>query len=105
MSDEGFVISAKPLVIIPMETVDKWRTKYRHIDLEAVMANLASKILKTGCMHPGWQYPDAWMVKPISEENQKAALAAQRFSGAPSPSVLSHLAPMPQNVRPVFEEA
>jgi hypothetical protein len=56
-------------------------------------------------MHPGWQYPDAWMIKPIAEENAKAASAKQKFAGAPSQSILTNLSPAPSRVRPLLEDA
>ena len=72
MNGVGFVISAKHGLIIPNEFVERWRKNYEHIpDLEAAMANLAAVILNKGPMHTGWNCPEGWMPRFLSDENQK----------------------------------
>lgn len=73
MNGVGFVISAKHGLVIGHDFVDRWRERYPHIpDLEALLANLSTKILARGPMHPGWECPEGWMVSILAEENARA---------------------------------
>lgn len=73
LNGRGFIVSGKHNIVIPMETYDGWKARFPALpDLEAVVANLSSKILARGCMHAGWQYPSSWMVKILADENKKA---------------------------------
>jgi hypothetical protein len=74
----GFVISAKPQLMISLATFESWRRRFPAIhDLEAKLQKLASVILKKGPMHAGWANPEAWMVGCLAEDNQKAAEVAR----------------------------
>lgn len=74
MNGVGFVISAQHDLIIPMETIAKWRDRFPEIDLEAKMEGLAAHILAKGPFGcpAGWQQPAAWMVSLLADENRKA---------------------------------
>lgn len=74
MNGVGFVISERHGLVIPIETVNRWRTRFPAIpDLEASMEKMAAYILRGGITHPGWQCPDGWMVGCLAEDNQKFA--------------------------------
>ena len=87
MNGVGFVISEKHQKIITAERVAEWRQRFSDIpDLEAALSTLALNLLQRGPMHKGWDYPEAWMVKPLSDMNQEAAdkrkIADAKIAGA-----------------------
>jgi hypothetical protein len=74
MNGAGFVISAEHDLIIPADTVEKWRKKFTNLpDIEAAMSKLGTTILSKGRMHPGWNCPEGWMLGPLAEMNDEAA--------------------------------
>jgi hypothetical protein len=91
LNEAGFVINAEHGLVVPMQTVEKWRDRFPHIvDLEAAMTGLATTILARGRMHPGWTSPEGWMMKPLSDINaeamQKKQVTAARVERAKSSS-------------------
>ena len=74
----GFVISTKYDLVIPCETIEKWRKRFQHLpDLEAAMQRLSAVILSKGHMYPGWQQPEAWMAGCLAKDNAQAEADAR----------------------------
>ncbi len=97
MNGVGFVISAKHDLIIPLETIEKWRVRFPSIpDLEAKIEGLAAHILAKGpfACPAGWEQPAAWMASLLADENVKAKALQDRGRGGSSQkssSVAEHL--------------
>jgi hypothetical protein len=94
MNGVGFVISAQHDLIIPLETIQRWRVRFPAIpDLEAKLEKLAAHILVKGpfgCA-AGWQQPEAWMAGLLSDENSKAKAAQAKAQGPQKTSTDEHL--------------
>jgi hypothetical protein len=73
MNGVGFVISEVHGLIIPAETVSRWRDRFADLpDLEAAMQRLSCNLLNRGTMHNGWSCPEGWMAGVLADMNQEA---------------------------------